>query len=79
MCAEAEISDAEDEDEEDEEEEEEARGGAKGKGGARRKNTRKYECPESGLKPSSRLILYDNQVWRMEVSAPIYMSLKSMK
>lgn len=34
-------------------------------GGAR---ARAYTCAESGLKPSARMRLYDNQEWRLEVS-----------
>jgi hypothetical protein len=34
-------------------------------GGARPKA--KYVCADSSLKPSARLQLYNNQVWRMEV------------
>lgn len=57
--AEADLKEEEDEDEEDEDEKRGAVGGAR---------LRKYVCAESGLKPSARLRLYDNQNWRMEVT-----------
>ena len=53
--------------EEDEEEEADEDGKEGAVGGTRSKSSKKYICPDSSLKPSARMRLYDNQSWRMEV------------
>ena len=63
------LENAEEEVSDDDEEEEESTDGAAGGAGVRGKKTKKkeYVCPDSSLKPSARLRLYDNQQWRIEV------------
>lgn len=59
-----ELCEAEEADDDDDDDEAGAVGGAVGR-------RRRYTCAETGLKPSARLRLYENQEWRMEVSLTI--------